>query len=466
MAESMKCPKCSAPLEAIEIADGVVVRSCTACSGVLYESDDVAVPLRLIGPRTARFDCPRCRRPMETASSYEGQIEVDRCPTCRALWFDAGEIRILRKLSGVENIAGKRSGAAEEPESPPPPAPRPAGPAGAAAPVPPVPPLPDVKVKEGKAPVPPEMEGAQNKDAELAPTVELDGRVYRHFQSCIPVTTAVLGEFPWIAKVGDAARMRDFICPPYLLSQEVTATESVWTAGEYVEPEEVWTAFAMPGAPPAKIGVAAAQPNPWAAEMPSVWRSFGLAAALCVGAYAFFSVTAADAPVYDGSFSVGAADLERSRVGDAFEVKGRTSNLQVLVDTNLDQHWAYISMALIDADTDRALDFGRELSYYHGYEDGESWSEGGRYETFYVPSVPAGRYYLRVEPETDEPQLNFRVSVKRDVPLKRLPLIALVLLLIPAVWAGMRHDSFENTRWMESDHPRTSSGDDDDGDDE
>ncbi|MBI2788602.1 MAG: DUF4178 domain-containing protein [Elusimicrobia bacterium] len=462
MAESMKCPKCQAPLEAVEISSGIVVRTCTGCSGVLYEADDIAVPLRLIGPRPARFDCPRCRRPMETANAYEGQIEVDRCATCSALWFDAGEIMILRKLSGVENIAGKKGDEPSRPAAPAAPA-APLGAAPAAAPAAvPVPPLPAVKVKEGKAPVPPEMEGAQNRDAERAPTVELDGRLYRHFQSSIPVTTAVLGEFPWVAKVGDAARSRDFICPPYLLSQEVTATESVWTAGEYMEPEEVWAAFAMPGAPPAKIGVAPAQPNPWAGELPSVWRSFGVAAALCVGVFVFVEATASKAKVYEGGFEVTAADLERSRVGEVFEVKGRTSNLEVTVDTNLDQHWAYVSMALIDADTDQAFDFGRDLSYYHGVDDGESWSEGGRYETFFVPSVPAGRYYLRVEPETDAPQLSFRVIVRRDVPLKRLPLIALALLLLPAVWAGMRHDSFENTRWMESDHPRTSSDDEED----
>ncbi|MDD5305501.1 MAG: DUF4178 domain-containing protein [Elusimicrobia bacterium] len=453
MAESMSCPKCKAPLESREISDGVVVHNCPACFGVLYGVGDVAVPLKLIGAKPARFDCPRCRRPMETATAYDGQIEIDRCQACAVLWFDAGEIQILRKLSGVENIAGK-PGSAE-----PPPA---ALPAASASPSPLPPPPSPVAAKEGKAPVPPEMEGAQNKDAERAPTVTLDGRVYQHFQSCIPVTTAVLGEFPWVAKVGDAARMRDFICPPYLLSQEVTSTESVWSGGEYIEPEEVWAAFALPGAPPAKIGVAAAQPNPWAGELPGIWRTFALAAAVCVGVYAYFAMTASGAPVYDGSFSVAAADLERSRVGEVFEVKGRTSNLQVLIDTNLDGQWAYVSMALIDADTDQALDFGRELSYYHGYEDGESWSEGGRYETFYVPSVPAGRYYLRVEPETDAPQLNLRISVKRDVPLTRVPLIALVLLLLPAAWAGMRHSAFENTRWMESDHPRTSSGDDED----
>lgn len=456
----MRCPKCSAPLDALEIADGVVVRSCAACSGVLYEADDVAVPLPLTGPRPARFDCPRCRRPMETASSYEGQIEVDRCATCSALWFDAGEIKILRKLSGVENIAGKRTAGTPEPAPPaaPPPAAGPKPAKGAA----PLPPVPEVKAKDGKAPVPPEMEGAQNKDAERSPTVELDGRLYRHFQSSIPVTTSVLGEFPWVAKVGDAARVRDFICPPFVLSQEVTATESVWTHGEYVEPEEVWTAFGMAGAPPAKVGVAPAQPNPWAGEMPSVWRIFGVAAAVCLGAFLYFAATASGAQVYEGAFTVTAADPERSRVGEVFEVGGRASNLAITLDTNLDQQWAYVSMALIDADTDQALDFGRELSYYHGVDDGEAWSEGSRYQTLYVPSVPAGRYYLRVEPETDSPHLSFRVLVKRDVPLKRLPLIALALLVLPAVWAGMRHDSFENTRWMESDHPRTSDDEEDD----
>lgn len=453
MAERMDCPKCAAPLEAVMIAEGVVVRACSACSGVMYEAEDIAVPLPLVGPRPARFDCPRCRRPMETASAYDGQIEVDLCGTCSARWFDAGEIQILRKLTGVENIAGKR--AAGPPEPAPPGAPS-APKAGA------LPPLPAVKMKEGKAPVPPEMEGAQNRDAERAPTVDFEGRVYRHFQSSIPVTTSVLGEFPWVAKVGDAARVRDFICPPFVLSQEVTATESVWSAGEYIEPEEVWNAFSMAGAPPAKAGVAPAQPNPWAGEMPAVWRVFGVAAAVCVGVFAYFAATASGASVYEGSFSVAASDLERSRVGDVFEVKGRTSNLEVLVDTNLDQHWAYVSMALIDADTDQALDFGRELSYYHGFEDGESWSEGSRYKRLYVPSVPPGRYYLRVEPETDAPQLSFRVAVKRDVPLKRVPLIALVLLLLPAVWGGMRHDAFENARWMESDHPRVSSDDEED----
>ena len=33
-------------------------------------------------------------------------------------------------------------------------------------------------------------------------------------------------------------------------------------------------------------------------------------------------------------------------------------------------------MALVNVETGEALDFGIELSYYSGVEDGEAWSEG------------------------------------------------------------------------------------------
>jgi len=422
------------------ISEGVVVFHCPSCFGALYETEDLGVPLNAAGSKPSGCACPRCRKPMETLTAYEGMLEVDRCTECAALWFDAGELQILRRLSGKEDLVKKRAAAAK--------------PAGATK----------KTTMDEPAPVPPEMSGMRNIDEIRSPTIELDGRVYHHFQTSVPVTTSVLGEFPWIAKVGDTARMRDFISPPYLLSHEVAEKESTWSAGEYLEPEEVWTAFALPGSPPPKTGVSPAQPNPWADQVPSILVSFALAAAACVGAYLYFASTASQAAVFEGGFSVAAAEPERSRVTEVFEVKGRVSNLQVKLDTNLDGQWASIGMALIDADTDRALDFGRDLSYYHGYEDGESWSEGSARSTFYVPSVHPGRYYLRVEPETDSPALSFRVAVTRDVPLTRLPLIALALLALPVVWAVMRRDAFEGSRWMESDHPRSSAGDDDEDD--
>ena len=212
MANSLDCPKCKTPLEEHEVSQGIVVYTCPACFGVLYDKEVLAVPLKLGATAPSAWKCPRCQGVLGTGSSYDSALMVDYCAACGAVWFDAGEIQILRKLTGVENLAGRR--VEEEVEA------EPGRPASVSAPAP----VRPVSAKQGEPAkvMPPEMSNAKNPDAERAPSVTLEGRVYQHFQTSAPVTTSVLGEFPWVAKVGDVTRMRDFICPPYLLSQEVT----------------------------------------------------------------------------------------------------------------------------------------------------------------------------------------------------------------------------------------------------
>ena len=61
----------------------------------------------------------------------------------------------------------------------------------------------------------------------------------------------------------------------------------------------------------------------------------------------------------------------------------------------------YVGYALINDETGQTFEFAREVSYYYGVEDGESWTEGAPTDTVALPSVPPGRYFLRVEPEGD-----------------------------------------------------------------
>lgn len=46
--------------------------------------------------------CPKCRTE-EMARESHGGVEVERCPTCRGLWLDRGELEALleRRLGGV-----------------------------------------------------------------------------------------------------------------------------------------------------------------------------------------------------------------------------------------------------------------------------------------------------------------------------------------------------------------------------
>jgi len=288
------------------------------------------------------------------------------------------------------------------------------------------------------------------------------GETYKHFQTCTASTDYVVGEFPWQVRVGEKVEATDLVSPPRVLSSETTGNEVTWSIGEYLYGSEIWKAFNLPGNPPPAEGVFENQPSPVKEPVGGIWAVFALCVlaliALLVG-YTLFG--ASNQQVFVGNYSTNSSPVpspapnEASFVTDLFELGGRTSNVEVETTANVDNSWIYVNYALINQDTGQAWDFGREVSYYHGRDSDGSWSEGGRQDSVVVPSVPAGHYYLRVEPEVDpkHPQVQYTVRVKRDVPVLGIYLLAFLALLVPAIALSFRGLSFEARRWAESDHP-------------
>ena len=160
---------------------------------------------------------------------------------------------------------------------------------------------------------------------------------------------------------------------------------------------------------------------------------------------------------------------ETSFVTDVFELTGHTSTVEVKTFATVSNHWIYLNYALINQDSGQAWDFGREVSYYSGYDSDGSWTEGKQNDAVVIPSVPPGHYYLRIEPEADPslPSIPYTVDVTRDVPVFGIYGIAFLALLVPVVIISFRAYTFERSRWSESDHPpmqlssmSSSSGDD------
>jgi hypothetical protein len=144
---------------------------------------------------------------------------------------------------------------------------------------------------------------------------------------------------------------------------------------------------------------------------------------------------------------------EASFVTDTFEVTGHPSNVEVSIQTDLQNNWAFFNLALINQSTGQGYDFGREVSYYTGRDSDGAWSEGNRNDSAIVPSVAPGKYYLRVEPEMDKSasSMLYTLEIRRSVPSMGLFVIAAALLLIPPVYATWRAASFEGKRWTQSD---------------
>jgi hypothetical protein len=283
------------------------------------------------------------------------------------------------------------------------------------------------------------------------------GERYRHFQTCDANTNYVLGEFPWQIRVGEHAAVTDYVSPPRVLSSEKTANEVTWSLGEYMYGADIWKAFNLPGSPPQAVGVYENQPSPVSSHVKGIWSAFLAFSIFLLVLMAGFDLASSKAPVFDSTYVLNAGEPrgEASFVTNVFDLQGRTSNVEVATSANVDNSWIFVNYALINQDTGQAWDFGREVSYYHGYDSDGSWTEGSQKDTVVIPSVPAGHYYLRIEPDVDpkHPPITYSIQVRRGVTVSGLFGIAFLALLIPAIAITWRSLSFERARWAESDHP-------------
>jgi hypothetical protein len=293
------------------------------------------------------------------------------------------------------------------------------------------------------------------------PAVRYGGKVFAAFDSMTASTVYVLGEFPWRVRVGESANCQDFVAPPAMLSSESTGGEITWSLAQYMTGSEIWQAFKLPGSPPPAYGIFANQPSPYGGDVGSSWRTWlwlnvGLAALMFL-----FMIVAPGRVAFSDHYAYSQnARAESAFVTPPFALGGRESNVELNIQTDLDNNWAYFNLALINDKTGQTFDFAREVSYYHD-SDG---SEGSRNNSVIIPSVPSGQYYLRVEPEMafGSPYMRYDLELRRNVPNYGFFGIAALLLLIPPVWTTFRKGSFEAARWRESDYaPASSHGGDD-----
>lgn len=264
---------------------------------------------------------------------------------------------------------------------------------------------------------------------------------FRHFQNYRAKTIFVMGEFPWQVRVGESAVCDDFVDPPRMLSSERSDNEVVWSLGEYTPGDVIWQGFQLKGAAPRPVGVFANQPSPHTGEIGRAWTRFLVWALVLLGIQLAFSVLHSNAFVFSRHyrFQAVAGKTDNSFVTEMFDVPGHTSNLEVTVRSSV-TGGVFYAFALINNDTGRALDFGREAK---------------KWDHVVLPAVPAGKYYLRIEPEAQYSNLgevSYQIDVRRDVTTWAFFVIGLILLAVPPVFTMLRAATFESKRWQESDY--------------
>ena len=281
-----------------------------------------------------------------------------------------------------------------------------------------------------------------------------NGDEYKLFSSGKAEVTYVVGEFYWRVAVGETCLAEDYICPPKMLSREVSNKEVSWSEATYLEPETLRAAFKVSASVPAQIGVYANQPNPYVERHRGVFSLYWklvLAATLVQLAFVFLFSSQV---VLKQSLVLSPYNGEATLTSKEFSLLSGARSLRIKHNTDVNNNWLDITTTLVEKASGEAYQNGQEISYYHGVDGGESWSEGSRGASFTYKDVPAGTYYLVIEYDigNDRPG-----AVADNVEVIRNPagwsnyvLVMIFLTLFP-LYSRWRRKGFETRRWYESD---------------
>jgi hypothetical protein len=209
--------------------------------------------------------------------------------------------------------------------------------------------------------------------------------------------TYVLGEFYWQVRRGEKTHIEDYIRPPEILSCEKTNDEVVWSLGEYVEANDVKSAFQIKAPMPNKVGVAPNQTSTVteaAYHTGKYWFVFFL---IILFIQVMTIVFTKGETVYTESFKFSPMDSERIRVSPPFDLKYGTSNVEIDVSAPVSNNWLEVQGDLVNDDDGGTYEFEQGVEYYSGYDSDGFWAEGSQKSDTTLSAIPSGKYHLNLE---------------------------------------------------------------------
>jgi hypothetical protein len=165
-----------------------------------------------------------------------------------------------------------------------------------------------------------------------------------------------------------------------------------------------------------------------------------------------------------GDWTPDPADPARVYFSKPFELTG-SHNVRISAAIDGANTWTHINGDLVNESSGALQSFELPIEYYEGVSEGESWSEGSPNRSAYLSPPPKGRYLVRLEPHwpTTNAPSSVRVEVREGVMRIWHFVVALLLLLLPAIMALIHRLHFETQRWKDSEfNPYAGTSDSDD----
>ncbi|HEY9008740.1 MAG TPA: DUF4178 domain-containing protein [Ohtaekwangia sp.] len=284
--------------------------------------------------------------------------------------------------------------------------------------------------------------------------VDYDELQYRIFQKYNATVQYARGEFFFdVVDMTDATFNREYIAPPFLLAVEESSDSVLWCKGEYCTRKEIAAAFNIPVSKlPGKKGRGYIQPMSTSFKDESLITLSLFLLIVVALAQIILSHSLEETVVFNGDFDQKAMNDQKMLVSNSFDVNGSMGNLQFELYAPLTNDWFYADFSLISETTGVEYNFSKDIEYYSGIEDGESWSEGSTKGTALISQIPGGRYHVNIYPEFSTSYQTFSMKVTRNVSMFFNFWITILLLMIFPIYYFIRKRMVEVNRWSESDY--------------
>lgn len=260
------------------------------------------------------------------------------------------------------------------------------------------------------------------------------------------------GEFTEDVKEQEYAKLREFIAPPYMLTRELRDNELIWYHGRYIEPGDVKAAFDKSTAPPVRSGVGACQPMRMAIPLNTLKTITVGIIALFVFTQIMLALLLPPEILIDTQQQVSNAPPGEPVLSRSFHLDRWRNGVEIAVLAGtVDNSWFELAGALVNDKTGETRKLSFNIEYYHGYEGGEHWKEGGSKDAMVFSLLPAGDYHLEMYPTSDPRRTvdTIRLKVEQRPRLWSNFFVLLLLAMIFPLFIWWRHDRFETARWGE-----------------
>ncbi|MFL9837077.1 DUF4178 domain-containing protein [Flavobacterium sp. ST-75] len=246
-------------------------------------------------------------------------------------------------------------------------------------------------------------------------------------------------------------KMVEYINPPYLYSIEKIGKTETGYFGEHIAASKIKKAFGIESMP-SRIGVGMVQPFRFGARKMGI--IFSCFAILILISHLLIYSGRTEQVVLRKKMEFSEFN-NKDFVSDPFELKGGAAPLTISVQSDVDNSWASLQVALVNELTNEEVYATKDVEYYHGYSEGERWTEGNGTEKFNLCGVSAGKYHLTITPtKPAEDSSNRQISVTAiwNVPTLWNVFMFIGIMLGIVVVAYIAQTFFEQRRWSESDY--------------